>query len=267
MECIHVILIITGLLAGVLSGMFGIGGGAVMVPALVSFASFGIREANGTSLSALMLPVGIFAAAAFYRQGLIRIKPALMITLGLFTGVFFGAKIALSIPEWLLKTIYAVFLLYMSSRYLELPKLLKRFMGKGSSEGQKEVCKPQEELEKSALFPLYFLLGLGSGVLSGMFGIGGGAVIVTVLVFAFGFPQRSAVASSLGALLMPVALPGVISYYNAGEVNVFYAALLAGGLLAGAFFGAAITIRTPEKLAKRIYAIFLFAVAVRFIVF
>ena len=84
-------------------------------------------------------------------------------------------------------------------------------------------------------------LGLAAGVLSGMFGIGGGLVIVPVLVIGFGLTQKTATGTSLFALLMPVGLLGVIEYWRRREIRLDYGLLIALGLFGGAYFGARIT--------------------------
>ena len=93
-----VVLLVIGLVAGIMAGMFGIGGGIVMVPALITIMGFSIVQANGTSLAALMLPVGIFAVITYYKNNLINIKVASFFAFGLFIGVYFGAKLALNVP-------------------------------------------------------------------------------------------------------------------------------------------------------------------------
>lgn len=106
-------------------------------------------------------------------------------------------------------------------------------------------------------------IGLVAGVFSGMFGIGGGIVIVPALLFLVKMKQLEALGTSLAALIPPVGLLGAIEYYRNGLVNLKYAALIAGGLAVGAYFGAKIMIALPPGVAKRAYAIFLVAVAVR----
>lgn len=109
------------------------------------------------------------------------------------------------------------------------------------------------------------LVGLGAGVLAGLFGIGGGVVIVPVLVTLLRFDQKQAVATSLAALLPPVGLGAVISYYNAGMLDVGIAALMAGGLLFGALAGARIALGLPSATIKRLYGLFLLVIGTSFI--
>jgi hypothetical protein len=104
-------------------------------------------------------------------------------------------------------------------------------------------------------------LGLVAGILSGLFGIGGGLVIVPALVLIFGFDQKTATGTSLFALLLPVGLLGVIDYYQRGQANLKFGLLIAPGLLIGALIGAKITRGFSDLTLKRIYAGFLVIVA------
>ena len=99
-----------GLVAGVLSGIFGIGGGIVIVPALIVIAQFAPQKATGTSLAALLLPVGILGVLRYYRDGNVDITSALLIALGLMVGAYFGAEIAHGLPGRELQRLFSVFL-------------------------------------------------------------------------------------------------------------------------------------------------------------
>lgn len=248
-------LFILGIVAGVMSGMFGIGGGIVIVPVLVSFFGFSILEANGTSLAALMMPVGIFAVIEYYRQNLIKLRTASMLALGIIIGVWFGAVIAISVSQNLLKMLYGIFLIYICIKFFDL-KIFKR---------NRNLYKTEVKAKSSYSLILEIILGIITGVLSGIFGIGGGIVMVPAMIAILKYDTKTAVGTSLAALLLPVALPGVIQYYNSGYFQIFNAGLIAVGLLIGSYFGAKINLGLNNQLAKRIYAIFLLCVATYFI--
>jgi uncharacterized membrane protein YfcA len=112
------VLLAVGLAAGVLSGMFGIGGGVIIVPALIFLMKMKPLEAMATSLAALIPPVGLLGAYEYYRNGHIHVMSALLIAAGLFAGAYFGAKITLSLPADLVRRMYAVFLLAISIKML-----------------------------------------------------------------------------------------------------------------------------------------------------
>ena len=105
-----------GLGAGVLAGIFGLGGGIVIVPALTLLARFAPQTATGTSLASLLLPVGALGAWAYYKEGHVRIGAALWIAIGLAIGAYFGARMAMSVPPQTLKRAFAVFLVLIAAR-------------------------------------------------------------------------------------------------------------------------------------------------------
>jgi uncharacterized membrane protein YfcA len=105
-----------GLAAGVLAGMFGIGGGIVIGPALILLASFAPQMATGTSLGALLLPVGALGAWEYYRRGDLNIAASAWIALGLFLGAWVGARIAQSLSGPQLQKAFAVFLVIIAIR-------------------------------------------------------------------------------------------------------------------------------------------------------
>lgn len=107
-----------GFLAGILSGMFGIGGGLVIVPALVVLFALPLKTATGTSLFALMWPVGLLGVIAYYREGHMDVWRGAWIALGLFLGAYLGAKITLSMPASTMKRGYAIFLLVVGTYFL-----------------------------------------------------------------------------------------------------------------------------------------------------
>ena len=105
-----------GLLAGVLSGLFGIGGGILIIPSLVFLAKFHAKLAIGTSLGAMLLPVGLLGAYAYYQQGNLNVKASLFIGLGLFLGAYGGAKLAQGLSGATLQRMFAVFIVIMAIR-------------------------------------------------------------------------------------------------------------------------------------------------------
>lgn len=99
-----------GMIGGLLSGLFGIGGGVVVVPGLVLIARMKPETATGTSLAALLLPVGVFGAWHYYRHGFVAMRPALLIAAGLALGALLGANLGTRLPARELQRFFAVFL-------------------------------------------------------------------------------------------------------------------------------------------------------------
>jgi uncharacterized membrane protein YfcA len=110
-------------------------------------------------------------------------------------------------------------------------------------------------------------IGLVAGVLSGLFGIGGGIVIVPLLMVLVGLTITQAAGTSLAALLLPVGALGALEYWRGGFVNFGFAALLAVGLLLGAYLGARLGISLPVEVVQRAFGVLLVIVGVRFIFF
>jgi uncharacterized membrane protein YfcA len=108
-------------------------------------------------------------------------------------------------------------------------------------------------------------LGFIAGILSGMFGIGGGLVIVPALVVLFEMPLKTATGTSLFALMWPVGLLGVIAYWREGQINVWEGSLIAVGLFFGAYLGAKLTLALSPATMRRTYAAFLLVVGIYFL--
>jgi len=107
------------------------------------------------------------------------------------------------------------------------------------------------------------LIGLAAGVLSGLFGIGGGVIIVPLLILLLGFTAQQAAGTSLAALLLPVGLFGVLQYWQAGQVNLLNAAMLALGLLIGVYIGARLGLSLPSEVVQRAFGALLVVVGLR----
>lgn len=110
---------------------------------------------------------------------------------------------------------------------------------------------------------LVVLIGLLAGLVSGLFGVGGAIVIVPGLVILAKLPQHAANGTSLAALLLPVSFLGALEYYRRGQVNIPYAAVIAGGLLIGAFLGAKLAGSLSDAALRRAFGGFLLVVAGR----
>lgn len=115
---IVIILILIGLSAGILSGLVGVGGGIIVVPALVFFLGFSQYQAQGTSLGLLLLPVGILAVASYYSKGHIDVKVVLIMAIAFVIGGWLGSKLALSISQLAVKRVFAIILFYTAFKML-----------------------------------------------------------------------------------------------------------------------------------------------------
>jgi uncharacterized membrane protein YfcA len=111
-------MLLVGVAAGVLGGLFGIGGGLVIVPALVLMEGLDQKTATGTSLFALLWPVGILGVLEYYRRGELKVVPGAWVAVGLVLGIFLGALITAPLSPTRMKQLYGAFLLAMGLYYL-----------------------------------------------------------------------------------------------------------------------------------------------------
>jgi len=254
-------LILVGAAAGVFAGLFGIGGGIIIVPGLILMAGFPLVKATGTSLAAILLPVGILGVVAYHKARIIDLRASAFIAAGLLTSVAAGAWLANTLPVDLMRKFFAVFCLYVGWNFIDPVRRVQRICGRAIA------AKPEPEANPRP--SPYALIGVGllAGIMAGMFGIGGGNIIVPMLTLVLHYPTKQAIATSLGAILFPFGLPGVLYYYNAGTLDLGAAAWIAMGLFLGTVFGARITISLPSRTVKLLYGLFLLFVAARFLFF
>lgn len=111
-------LVIIGIMAGILSGLVGVGGGVVMVPMLVLFLGFSQHQAQGTSLAVLVVPVTAIAVYNYYKEGYIDWRYAAIIAIFFVIGGYFGSKLAINIDQKMLKKIFGVVLLLIAGKML-----------------------------------------------------------------------------------------------------------------------------------------------------
>ncbi len=119
-----IIILTIGLAAGVLSGLVGVGGGLIIVPALVFFLGFSQHQAQGTSLGLLLLPVGILAVINYYNKGNVDLKVVGIMSIAFIAGGWLGSKLALRLPEDTVKRIFAIFLFYTAFKLLGWDKAI-----------------------------------------------------------------------------------------------------------------------------------------------
>lgn len=117
-----IVLILIGIAGGMLSGMFGVGGGLIIVPAFVFFLGMSQYQAQGTSLGLMLLPIGILAAYNYYKTGNVDIKAALIVAATFVVGGYFGSKISLGLDQVILKRIFGVLMLFVSIKMIFFSK-------------------------------------------------------------------------------------------------------------------------------------------------
>lgn len=123
-----ILLIAIGFAAGVLSGLVGVGGGIIVVPALVLFLGFSQHQAQGTSLGLLLLPVGILAVMNYYNKGYIDIKIVAIMAVAFILGGWLGSKLALQLSVDMVKKIFAIVLFYTAFKMLNWDTLIIKWV-------------------------------------------------------------------------------------------------------------------------------------------
>jgi hypothetical protein len=117
---LYVIYILVGVIGGIFSGLFGIGGGAIMIPALVYFLGMTQHQAQGTCLAVLLPPIGILAVLRYYQEGYVNFVVALFIALGFVFGAYFGADVIQGVPGADLKRAFGVFMVLIGLKMVFL---------------------------------------------------------------------------------------------------------------------------------------------------
>ncbi|CAN5223540.1 hypothetical protein BH20BAC1_BH20BAC1_19230 [soil metagenome] len=117
-----VMLLIIGLSAGVLGGLVGIGGGIIIVPGLIYLLAFSQKEAQGTSLGILLLPIGILGVWQYYKAGYVDMRVVWLVAIGFLAGSYFGSKIALALPQETVKKIFAILMIVVAIKMIFFDK-------------------------------------------------------------------------------------------------------------------------------------------------
>jgi uncharacterized protein len=112
---------------------------------------------------------------------------------------------------------------------------------------------------------LYLVLGLAAGILGGLFGIGGGIIIIPAFIYIFGMSQHMAQGTTLALMVPPIGLLAAWTYYNHGDVNLKVAAFVCLGFFIGGLLGAKVAVGIPDTLLRKMFGVFLLAIAVHMI--
>lgn len=236
-----------GLFAGLLSGMFGVGGGIVIVPMLVLVLAYPQRLASGTSLAAI-IPAASVGVISYALSDDVAWIPALILAAGAVIGAQIGTWLLPRVPVRALQFGFAAFLIVVIvSLFLVIPSRDEPF-----------------DLSVAVVLGLIGL-GLATGVLSGLLGVGGGIIVVPALMLLFGTSDLIARGTSL-LMMIPTALSGTFGNVRRKNVNLLGAALVGGAACTTTALGAFITKSIDPFSANIIFAVFLFFITVQIIV-
>ncbi len=233
---------IIGLGIGVVAGLFGVGGGFLIVPTLV-LMGLPVHQAIGTSLACITISA-LSSAYTHLRRGAVLFRVVLVKEAFSMPFAAVGAYLSYLLPEKALKLIFAALLVYLAYRMVK--------EGRGT-------CKREVGEINYMRVPL---VGILAGLTSGLLGISGGVLNVPLFHTFIGLPMRYAVGTSSLSLFF-TALAGTVAHYRLGQVDVYTALLLAPGLIIGAHFGARAAHSVSPFKIRVAFAALLVGVAVK----
>ena len=239
---------VAGLLAGALSGLFGVGGGVILVPSLGLLLGLDQQDAQGATLAVLLLPVGLPAVLAYLKRVTIRWWLVAAIAGGFFLSVAPGAWVANALDGRQLRAVFAIFVVGVAIRMWQQAAL-------------PPDARPRGQGRRSDWHGVW--IGALGGFLAGLLGVGGAIIMIPPLVSVVGLDQHEAQATTLAVMLPPIGLPGVLAYAHARHALPWgMLAIVAAGFLAGALVGARLAVRTRTAVLARAFSGFLVVVAV-----
>ncbi len=237
------ILLISGCLIGTLSGFLGVGGGLIIVPFLVFLGSAPLN-AVGTSALAVLI-IAMSASFHNWRQGHLDHKKLTYMSLPCIISTQIGVFSASKLPAFWLLFFFGIFLLVC----IALFKLRS-----------KSVHLEPAPIAKQQIYSLVWVGGLG-GFLSGIFGVGGGAVMVPLQVLILKYPLKTAVRTSLGVVMIS-AFFSSLGHYVAGNINLQQSILLGVGGLIGAQMGARLLPHLKDQTITKYFVLLLLTLAI-----
>jgi len=229
-------------MAGLLSGMFGVGGGTVIVPLLVLLVGFDQRRAAGTSLAAIV-PTATIGVISYAVLGDVAWLPAAILAVGAIVGAQIGTRLLPRVSQRVLRWGFVAFLLVVVvSLFLVVP----------SREAVLEIGWASG-LALAAL-------GVGTGVVSGLIGVGGGIVVVPFLMLVFGASDLVAKGTSL-LMMIPAALSGTFGNLRTGNVELLPAVVIGAAACTTTALGAWLATLVEPAVGNALFAVFLVFIA------
>ncbi|HEX7136180.1 MAG TPA: sulfite exporter TauE/SafE family protein [Iamia sp.] len=233
-----------GLAAGFLSGLFGVGGGILMVPAMVLLLGMEQRRAHGTSLTAI-LPIAVSGTIGYAVEGKVDWPVAAWLTLGAAgLGAMIGTHLLHVLPRRVLAYGFAGLLLATAVRMA---------LDASDAGGRAGLT--------IATVLVLVAIGVVTGILAGLLGVGGGIVVVPVLVVGLGLPAAVAKGTSL-AMVVPTSLVGTWRNVKARNTELVTAAVMGVAGLASSFAATKVSVGLDETLSNRLFGGLLLLVAV-----
>jgi uncharacterized protein len=237
---------LVGVATGLLSGLFGVGGGVLLVPALVMVLGFEQRRAHGTSLAAV-LPIAVSSLASYALAGEVDYAVGAALAVGAVGGAVIGTYFLHRLPHALLAIAFATLLLATAVRLL---------VDHSDAAGRSELTITG--------IAVLVAIGVVTGVLAGLLGVGGGIVMVPVMVVGFSIAPALAKGTSL-LVIVPTSLMGTWRNRKNDNADLRVAAILGGTGIMSAFVGGQISVAMPDRLSNVLFAALLLVVGARMV--
>lgn len=238
-------IVIIGTLAGLFAGLFGVGGGFIMVPLFVLWLGMNQKHAHATSLLSVSL-ISISALAGYLHLNLVDLNSAALITLGAIGGIFTGVRLLERLSERSISIIFASVLAVASIRLLISQA-------------------PQQLIHGTAGDILLLVVGFSAGALSGLLGIGGGIVIVPALIICSGIAPEVARGTSLVVIVI-TALIGATLHHRLGNLDHKIAVYSGVAGVPAAALGTYLSSRISSGVLVPMFCLLLIAMAVQLVV-
>ena len=236
-------LIAIGVVTGLAGGLLGVGGGFVMVPAMVHLLKTPQREANGTSL-AVIVPIALVGATILGGGHQVDVEVAIALAIGAVGGAVAGARLSRRISDAGLRRAFGVLAIVVG--LLMIGEAVLHAVGAPVHFGSS--LRPGGP----SLWALALLVGALAGVLSGLLGIGGGAIMIPAMTLLMGLSQHVAQGTSL-LVIIPTAISGSITHFRMGNIRLETAGWLSVGGVVGAIAGASLALASPDQLLRLLF--------------
>lgn len=233
---------IVGVGAGMLGGLFGVGGGLIIVPGLVAWAGMERRLAHGTSLAAT-LPIAVASLITYLVHGNVDWPVAFFLSIGAIAGAIIGTHLLRIVPKNVLIMIFVITVLATATRLLL----------SSESNGRTDLT--------AALALVLVAVGVVTGTLAGMLGIGGGVILVPAMVVLLGMVPVVAKGTSV-AVIVPTSIMGTIRNRKHANVDIRAATIIGlfGAIMA--VVGGTIADSLSDQLSNMMFAVLLLFVAI-----
>lgn len=251
--------LVIGLLTGLLSGTFGVGGGIVCTPMLRLIMHLDAHMAIGTTL-ALIVPTSVAGAVNYVKEKLVDLNTVKLLVLPAIIGTLIGAALTLQVQGRTLMLLFAALIT------LAAVDLLSGFSNKlkqqaaSKDELKKTDLDQADAISKKLSWLNVFPVGLLTGLLAGFFGVGGGFILIPILLAVYGMSAKSAFGTSL-LVVACLSVPGTIAHSISHHVQFLLVLVMVLGAVPGSMIGSRLALRLKDSMLKRAFGAIMLAMA------